>query len=190
MSEAATLRQKGKGSMMTPQVFDRVNGEWEDLPDHDFARGYHSVAVLLRDGSVWVAGDDNPATTNPPDPHPGELVEVYRPWYFDEDRPEITSPTGTPPLIDREDPFNVTYSLAQGRDFGYVALIAMGSVTHSVNFSQRYVILESTPHQTLPDVEVVDPPPAAFAPPGPYMLVVVDDLGVPSVAEFIYLDFE
>lgn len=167
-----------------------VAGEWEDLPEHEHPRGYHSVAVLLRDGSVWVAGDDNPATTNPPNPHPGRLLEIYRPWYFDEDRPEITSPTGAPPLIDREDPFNVTYTLGQGRSFGYVALIALSSVTHSTNFSQRYVILDSNDHPTSPNTRVVTPPPAAFAPPGPYMLVVVDDLGVPSISQFIYLDFE
>lgn len=173
--------------VFTPERF--VDGEWEDLPNHEYPRGYHSVAVLLRDGSVWVAGQDEDSECGQTTyTHGGDQVEIYRPWYFDEDRPEITSPAGSPPLIDREDPFNVTYSLGQGRSFGYVALIALGSVTHSTNFSQRYVILENV--EPVGNTVEVDPPPAAFAPPGPYMLVVVDDAGVPSVAEFVYLDFE
>jgi len=172
--------------VFTPEVF--INGVWSTLPNHTYPRGYHSVALLLRDGSVWVAGDDNPDAVQPPlDPHPGERVEIYRPWYFDHPRPSIIWPATEPVLIERTGTFPVVYSLPQGREFGYVALIALSSVTHSTNFSQRYVILISEDSQ--PGIRSVTPPPAAFAPPGPYMMVVVDNLGVPSVAEFVYLDF-
>lgn len=191
MRSCQSCATPGAGSTTSPTPERFVNGEWEELPDHDHPRGYHSVAVLLRDGSVWVAGQDEDSECGQTTyTHGGDQVEIYRPWYFDEDRPEITSPTGSPPLIDREDPFNVTYTLGQGRSFGYVVVIALSSVTHSTNFSQRYVILNSNDHPTSPNTRVVTPPPAAFAPPGPYMLVVVDDLGVPSISQFIYLDFE
>jgi len=171
-------------ALFTPERF--VNGQWEVLPNHTYPRASHSVSLLQRDGSVWVAGDDNPDIIGE-DPHPGRFVEIYKPWYFDQARPGIIWPATEPVHIERNTTFPVVYALLPGRAFGYVSLIALGSVTHSTNFSQRYVILFSVESQ--PGIRSVTPPPAAFAPPGPYMMVVTDDLGVPSVAEFVYLDF-
>jgi len=174
--------------IFTPEIFNAANSRWSVLLDsqgqplnHQYRRAYHSVALLLRDGSVWVAGDDNDPGNN------GKQVEIFQPEYMFMPRPQIVWPATEPVLIGRNTTFPVVYTLPQGRSFGYVALIALGSATHSLNFSQRYVILDN--QEPSGNSVNVFPPPAAFAPPGPYMMVVADDLGVPSVAEFVYLDF-
>jgi len=64
-----------------------------------------------------------------------------------------------------------------------VALIRLGAVTHSDNMEQRYVPLAFTAGATR--VTATGPANANIAPPGPYMLVIVDDKGVPSVASMI-----
>jgi hypothetical protein len=59
----------------------------------------------------------------------------------------------------------------------------LGAVTHSVDMDQRYVPLSfSAGAGTL---TATGPANANVAPPGPYMLVVVDAAGVPSVAKMV-----
>ena len=61
-----------------------------------------------------------------------------------------------------------------------VALIRYGSVTHSINMSQRYVPLAFTAGSGT--LTVTAPVNANLAPPGNYMVFIVDSNGAPSVA--------
>ena len=63
---------------------------------------------------------------------------------------------------------------------GKVALVRLGAVTHSVNMEQRYVPLTFTAGAGA--LTATAPANANIAPPGVYMLFVVDANGVPSVA--------
>jgi hypothetical protein len=185
-----------------PEVFDLDTETWTALTNeqHSIPRVYHSMAVLLTDGSVWTTGQDTSSTcpTGPPGcptcpiqvwPLGDREVEIYRPWYvFDVDRPEVTDapPPDPTEALERNSTFEVEYSLGSGRSFEWVALIAPSAVTHSTNMTQRYVILNNeNPSGNKVEVEV---PPAKYAPPGPYMLVVVDDEGSASEARWIYLE--
>ena len=59
------------------------------------------------------------------------------------------------------------------------------SVTHSVDFEQRRVPLRiSNARRGLQATAPVD---AALAPPGYYMMFLIDDKGVPSVAKMVKL---
>ena len=59
-------------------------------------------------------------------------------------------------------------------------MIKLGAVTHAFDMDQRYVPLTfTTGSQSL---SVQTPANANFAPPGHYMLFIVDTMGVPSVA--------
>jgi hypothetical protein len=153
---------------------------------------YHSVALLLMDGSVWTAGQ-NADSECPPAcvncgggywNHGGDKVEIYRPPYvFDVSRPSIAD---SPASVEPEEAFVVDFTVGNGRAFSHAAMISLSAVTHSVNMTQRYLILDN---DTPSGGEVtLDAPPAAYAPPGPYMLVVIDDEGIPSEAEVIYLE--
>jgi len=65
-------------------------------------------------------------------------------------------------------------------------LIRAGAATHSFNMDQRHVGLvintRARNHLT-----VTSPPDSNLAPPGFYMLFIVDTTGTPSVAEFLRL---
>ena len=64
-----------------------------------------------------------------------------------------------------------------------VALVRLGAVTHSVNMEQRYVPLTFTAGAGHADRTA--PANANIAPPGVYMLFLVDANGVPSVAKMV-----
>jgi hypothetical protein len=67
-----------------------------------------------------------------------------------------------------------------------VALIRAGAVTHNFHMDQRYVGLEML-GATGSDLTVRLPPNSKVAPPGTYMLFLVDGAGVPSASRLIKL---
>jgi hypothetical protein len=71
-------------------------------------------------------------------------------------------------------------------DIARVALIRAGSVTHGFHMDQRYVGLELR-GTTATEVTVKLPPNGNVAPPGAYMLFLVDGAGVPSAGKIIKL---
>jgi hypothetical protein len=154
----------------------------------------HNSALLLMDGSVWTAGQDKKSFCGQEEiPAHGKKVEIYRPdYYFDTDRPTITDWPNVE--VGEEEVFDVEYTVGDGRSMNpsegaRVALIRFSSVTHSVNFSQRYLILEFSLDLFDPDEKLnVTAPANEYAPPGPYMLVLIDDTGIPSVAKVVYLE--
>jgi hypothetical protein len=56
-------------------------------------------------------------------------------------------------------------------------------MTHGINMNQRYLPLTFTAGSG--NLTVTAPANANLAPPGYYMLFIVDNLGVPSVATFV-----
>ncbi len=157
--------------VLNPEVYNPDTGLWSILPAHVLGRMYHSTAVLLPDGRVLVAGQtDGPSSYS---------AEIYSPPYlFNGPRPVVSSaPTAVPYGQDFE---IITPDAA---DIGAVALLAPSTVTHSVNTGQRYVGLGFTTGAG--GLTVTGPPNGNQAPPGYYMLFVLNSAGVPSVAEFI-----
>jgi hypothetical protein len=66
-----------------------------------------------------------------------------------------------------------------------IALVRPGSATHGIDFEQRLVELPFT--SGAGSLEVTGPPGPTSAPPGHYMLFLVDGDGVPSVASWVHL---
>jgi hypothetical protein len=66
-----------------------------------------------------------------------------------------------------------------------VHLIRLGSVTHAFDMNQRMNRLAFTAGATT--LAVIAPARASLAPPGHYMLFVIDRRGVPSVARIVRL---
>ena len=64
-----------------------------------------------------------------------------------------------------------------------VVLVAPGSTTHANDMNQRHVELSFIPAEG--GVQAIAPPGANVAPPGPYMLFLLNAAGVPSVARFV-----
>jgi hypothetical protein len=82
-------------------------------------------------------------------------------------------------------PWNAKFGVhtPQAASISKVALIRLGSVTHSTEMEQRYIPLSFTRGSGV--LTATSPANANIAPPGHYMLVVVNNAGVPSVARMI-----
>jgi hypothetical protein len=146
-------------------------------------RLYHSTALLLPDGSVLTAGGGAPGPVN-------ELnAEIYYPPYLylkdgsgnPAPRPQIISaPSVSTPLLLNQN-FLVTVGAAD--TVSMVRLIRVGADTHAFNPDQRLIPLPFTQSGTQVTATLQGSP--ELAPPGYYMLFVINTSGVPAVAPII-----
>jgi hypothetical protein len=109
-------------------------------------------------------------------------LELFSPPYlFAGPRPQITSAPGHGAYGQ-----DVAIACPAPGDIARVALIRAGAVTHGFHMDQRYVGLELRGISAT-GVTVRLPPNGHVAPPGSYMLFLVDGSGVPSVGKNIKL---
>jgi hypothetical protein len=185
----------------TAELWDPDTGNWTELAAEDRTRQYHSTALLLPDGRVLSSGggicgacEDNPDPDDlveDPDPGPEAYLEknaqVFSPPYLFADdgspapRPQITA---APEAVGFDESFAI--GTPNGGSIGEVALVRLGAVTHSVNMEQRWVPLDFA--ASAGALTATSPPNANIAPPGFYMLFLIDDEGVPSVARMIRIE--
>ena len=164
------------------ELYDPVTNSWETGPPQAEKRAYHSTAVLLPDGRVLSTGDDlNPTGDGSrAGASPNDTGEIYSPPYlFKGPRPVISS---APDAVR----WNVPFGVGTSSDVDEAVLIAPAATTHGNDMNQRLVPLQ-TVGTSDGGVTVQSPPSANIAPPGWYMLFLVND-GVPSVASWVRLD--
>jgi Dyp-type peroxidase family len=162
--------------ILRPELFDEATEQWTPLASASVPRGYHATALLLADGRVLSAG-----TT--PFGHHELRMEIYSPYYlFKGERPRITR---APKAVAYGQSFDIAFTCKEGT-IAQIALIRPGSVTHAFDMEQRYIELSIA--ELHPDHLVTNAPPDAYiAPPGYYMLFLLNDRGVPSEAAFVNL---
>ncbi len=152
------------------ELWNPHTGTWTTLASSSSYRGYHSIAVLLPDGRVLAAGGSAADETG------GEFFSP--PYLFNGARPTIASA-----------PAQVTYgqnfvvSTPDATSIQNVTLVRLSSVTHSFNANQRFNQLSFS--QVSGGLNVTAPLGPTFAPPGQYMLFILNGSGVPSVASII-----
>ncbi len=165
--------------------WDPATGKWTTLAAEQVTRQYHSTALLLPDGRVLSAGGGICGTCD----QVGYLAkngQVFSPPYlFKKDgsgelapRPQITA---APSEVTYNSPFSI--STPDPASIRKVALVRLGAVTHSVNMEQRYVPLSTT--TGVGAINATAPANANIAPPGYYMLFLIDSNGVPSVSKMV-----
>jgi len=158
------------------ELWSPTTERWTTLAAMNAPRLYHGSAILLPDARVLVSGSGR---SPGPDPRDQESAEVFAPPYlFKGPRPTITS---APTQLTRNATFTV--QTPDAARIAKVALIAIGNMTHGFNMNQRYLPLSFTAGDGT--LTVTAPANANLAPPGVYMLFLVDSLGVPSVATFV-----
>ena len=146
-------------------------GEWTRVQPASVARHYHSVALLMQNGTVWTAGSNGPGGGAE---NQERRIEVYRPPYCARlGRPELTS---IPDRIVYGASFEVR--TPQAATIQRVVLLRNGSVTHAFNYDQRYITLAFS-HAGGDRLIATAPAHSALAPPGNYMLWIVDQEGRP-----------
>ena len=159
------------------ESYDPSNGTWRVLPEAGVNRNYHSVALLMPDGAVWVAGSNFACQSGLGN---RELrIEIFRPWYWCWDRPTITETRKSVCLGDR---FEIQTPDADR--INRVAIVRCGSCTHNFNPDQRYVGLNFAVNKG-GFLEVRLPTDSRVAIPGYYLLFIIDEDGVPSKGEFL-----
>ena len=155
-------------------IYDPASNTFTPVPGTPaIDRLYHSSALLLADGRVAVIGSN-------PDEGTFEMrISIYSPGYlFKGPRPTIDA---APEVMDNGSTYDVAVTAPRGvRD---VSLIRAGSVTHQFDPNLRLVDVPFTETAAGLSLDVPDNP--NLLPPGPYMLVVTDQAGVPSVASWV-----
>jgi hypothetical protein len=152
------------------ELWDPATGMWTTMASLSKVRAYYSTALLLPDGRVLSAGAPG-----------GASAEIYSPPYlFHGSRPTITS---APTSVAYGQPFFV--GTPDAASISKVTLIALSSVTHGFNMGQR--ISRPVFSQDTGGLNVTVPLNPNKAPPGYYMLFILNSNGVPSVAKIVQI---
>lgn len=165
------------------EVWNPATGEWTTLASNSQMRVYHSVSMLLPDGTVLHGASGDALAIQPGGgivPVPAERNhEIFSPPYlFKGARPTITA---APANVGYGQEFDVeTPNAAQ---ITGVRWIRLGSVTHAFDMGQRANTLQFT--RTATAVKVTSPLGPNLAPPGFYQLFVLNRNGVPSKGQII-----
>jgi PKD repeat protein len=164
---------------LNADLFDPVTNTFSSAGANAFARLYHSGSLLLPDATVMLVGG------NPTRGSYEEQIEIYSPAYlFNSNglpaaRPTITGVT--PGAFGYGQTFLV--QTPNAASIASVVLVRPGAQTHAIDMEQRLVGLNFTAGDGV--LNVTAPPHGNIAPPGYYMLFVLDSAGVPSVASFV-----
>jgi hypothetical protein len=159
-------------------LWNPATGQWTRLAAAAAPRPYHSTALLLPDGRIltgggWVLADSRNA-------------EIFSPPY-------LFAPDGTPavrPAISSA-PSSVTFgssfqiSSPDAAGVSRVTLIRLSSVTHANNAGQRFNQIAFNASGTT--LNLTAPANGNLAPPGYYLLFVLNAQGVPSVGKIVQL---
>lgn len=162
-----------------PETYDPASGSWRVLPASAVVRGYHSTALLMPSGAVWVAGSNFNASSGIAN---RELrIEIFEPWYFCGRRPSISD--AAPSACHGED---VEITTPDAADIKKVVIVRCGTVTHNFNPDQRHITLEFKRDKgdTLVARVPAEPNVAIV---GYYLLFVIASSGRPSVGRFIQI---
>ncbi|MEM9903746.1 MAG: galactose oxidase-like domain-containing protein [Cyanobacteria bacterium P01_D01_bin.44] len=168
--------------VLEAEIYNPETNQWSLVASMHVPRLYHAAAVLLPSGEVLTSGTDR-FYNIPPFNHPEHRVEVFKPPYlFKGPRPAIASVTNQVKYGDVFSVFTPDAASIQS-----ACLIAPGASTHSFNMQQRFVGLKQTDGQESNELRLEAPPNSNLAPPGYYMLFLVNQAGVPSEAKFVQL---
>jgi Domain of unknown function (DUF1929)/Bacterial Ig domain len=165
------------------EQWNPATGQWRTLAAMQVTRQYHATALLLPDGRVLSSGGGICGTCDQVG-YLAKNAEVFSPPYLF----QADGTLAPRPVIDAA-PASTTYGAAMEIATGNpasiskVALVRLGAVTHSVDMEQRYIPLSFTAGAT--SLTATAPANANVAPPGPYMLFIINANGVPSVARMV-----
>ena len=173
---SADVDQADLNGPLPTEIWNPQTQTWSAAAALSNPRMYHSTALLLPDGTVLAAGGGRWTTA-----HDYQTAEIYSPPYlFKGARPTITSAPASAAYG-----ATMTLQTPDAASISSVALVGLGSVTHTLDMDQRYVPLGFTAGSGTLSVQAPADP--NLAPPGTYMLFILNGSGVPSIAKFVQI---
>ncbi|HJV72459.1 galactose oxidase-like domain-containing protein [Ideonella sp.] len=170
------------GAVYDSELWDPATGGWTMTATAVKPRLYHSISMLMPDGTVLTGGGGAPG------PVANLNAEIYFPPYlYKKDgsglpatRPGIaTAPTAG------SWGQSIAVTMNNKNPVARMSLVRFGAVTHAFSNEQRFQDLSFTQKGT--SLTVTLPDSAHNAPPGFYMLFALNADGVPSKAKVIRL---
>jgi hypothetical protein len=181
----SVLDEDATTAVLNADLFDPTTETWSPASAFTYPHMYHSIALLLPDATVALAGSNPELGTY--EPH----IEIYSPAYlFTTDgngnvapaaRPTITAATAEIGYGD-----NFIIRTPDSADIGSVVMMRPGSSTHKIVFEQRLIGVTFSQFGT-GKLSATAPPNADIAPPGYYMVFILNNAGTPSEAAFVHL---
>jgi hypothetical protein len=157
--------------VLPTEMWDPATGQFTVMASVATYRGYHSIALLLPDGRVLSAGGNVG----------GPNAQLYSPPYlFAGARPTIASVPNSASYAQ-----SVFVGTPDASSITKVTLLREVSTTHTNSMSQGFLSLSFT--QTSTGLNVTMPANANLAPPGYYMLFILNGAGVPSVGSIVQI---
>ncbi|KAF2232729.1 copper radical oxidase [Viridothelium virens] len=166
-------------STLTPELWDPVSTKFTKMAVGPTPRNYHSVGLLMPDGTVFSGGGGLCGDGCAQNHFDGQFYSP--PYLFQADgttkatRPVITNVSASTIRVGA----NIT--VTTGGAVSSFALMRIGSATHTVNTDQRRVPLTAASTSGF-NYTLKTPTDAGVLLPGYWMLFVLDANGVPSVA--------
>ncbi len=161
-------------------IWDPATGQWTPGANAAKPRLYHSIALLLPDGSVLTGAGGAPG------PVKNLNMEIYYPGYlFD----AFGQPAVRPSIVNSDTLLYVNQQFAvtvgSADPISRVTLVRTGSATHAFNSDQRFMELGFI--QSGQSLAVQLPANVNVLVPGYYLLFVFNQAGVPSVARIVHV---
>ncbi len=158
------------------ELWNPASGQWTTLASSAITRGYHGTSLLLPDGRVLHAGSGDGAGA----PNQRNAEFFSPPYLLRGARPTITD---APDDVSYGSQFRIL--TPQAASIARVSLIRLGATTHAFDENQRFQRLTFTANAT--GLTVTAPSSVNRAPPGHYMVFILNGSDVPSVARIVRL---
>ncbi|KAF0523439.1 galactose oxidase [Gigaspora margarita] len=179
---------KADNPVFTPLLYDDQQSKgnrFQKLDSSTIPRLYHSVATLIPNGKVFIAGSSpQSAIVLEGVKFPTEFrIELFSPPYLslNQARANIKSVNGSEKInqgpidVFYDNPMEVTVDIPDNQPEFTAAIVHYGFITHSVHMSQRYVtcqIQNVTAKDNGFTMQVIMPPNGNMMPPGPVYLYI------------------
>jgi hypothetical protein len=164
--------------VMAAEEWDPATNTWTTLASMQVPRTYHATAVLLPDGRVLVAGSGHEENVTGPGQYNAQFYAP--PYLFNGTRPTISSAPSSATYGS-----TMTVNTPDAASIGSVSLVSLGADSHTLDMDQHFVPLSFTDGSGSLNVSV--PASSNVAPPGYYMLFILNTSGVPSVASIVHI---
>ncbi len=165
---------------VVPELYNPTANTWTEMAPHKIARGYHSTALLLPDGRVICSGGTD--NGGPGLFEESAQFEIWNPYYlYSTARPVINNLAKTANYGQQ-----VTIDFTSTVPISHVVIHRTGEQTHAFSYNQ---ISESVAITIIngSSLSFTVPANSNILPPSYYMVFLMSNDGVPSVAKWLQI---